>query len=283
MRIVHLSDPHLSRRRAYFLGNVLTARRLIAEIAPDLVIDTGDLSIDGADVEDDLRFAHEVHARLGPRWRAVPGNHDVGEEPTGAHLHQFCNAERLARYRGVFGPDWWSEDAPGWRLIGLNALLFGTGLADEAEQWAWLAETVAGAGDRALALFIHKPFFLIAPDETPVPEWCVAPQALPRLIETLGPGLRLVASGHLHQGLSREVGGVRHVWAPSVGFPSRTPLNPQADPRVGLVVIDLHADGRCAVDIRQPDAFVQHDYQAVKQGAAFLNTAPEQPAPADWA
>jgi 3',5'-cyclic AMP phosphodiesterase CpdA len=63
---------------------------------------------------------------LGIRWRAVPGNHDVGDP---RHARQPVNAERLSAWQRHFGPDRWveevAEDAQRWRLVGLDVMLMG--------------------------------------------------------------------------------------------------------------------------------------------------------------
>jgi hypothetical protein len=72
---------------------------------------------------------------LGIRWRAVPDNHDIGDT---RHARQPVNAERLNAWRLHFGPDRWIEDvaegAQCWRLVGLDALLMGSGEPEEDEQ-----------------------------------------------------------------------------------------------------------------------------------------------------
>jgi 3',5'-cyclic AMP phosphodiesterase CpdA len=98
---------------------------------PDLVIHTGDVTVDGADIKEDFRYAAELMHGSGVRFRAVPGNHDVGDPD---HDHQPVNEERLERWRAHFGPDRWVEDVENWRLIGLNALLLGSGDREEALQ-----------------------------------------------------------------------------------------------------------------------------------------------------
>ena len=79
MRIIQISDTHLSPGKAHFTDNWAPLARWIAEQRPDLVIHTGDVTVDGADVEADLRYAAELMRGLGVRFRAVPGNHDVGD------------------------------------------------------------------------------------------------------------------------------------------------------------------------------------------------------------
>ena len=78
---------------------------------------------------------------LGIRWRAVPGNHDVGDPP---HARQPVNGERLGAWRRHFGSDRWVEDvaegAQCWRLVRLDALLMGSGEPDEDERALWLEQ-----------------------------------------------------------------------------------------------------------------------------------------------
>src|SRR5260370_18557039 len=78
MRIIQISDTHLSRGKPHFADNWPPLSAWIAAQDPDLVIHTGDVTIDGADVEDDLRHAVELMHSLGVRFRAVPGHPHVG-------------------------------------------------------------------------------------------------------------------------------------------------------------------------------------------------------------
>jgi 3',5'-cyclic AMP phosphodiesterase CpdA len=283
-RIAHISDSHLSGTRSYFFGNFEILREELAVLKPELVINTGDLTIDGFDSEDDLRFALACHERLGLPFRVIPGNHDVGEEPGADHLDQPTTAASSAQYRKIFGPEWWQEDIPGWRLFGLNSQIFGTGLPEELAQWAWLRASgeEANGNGAAIALFIHKPLWRERRDEPADPMWHVAPQHRERLLDALGPNLKLVCSGHLHQAWVREFSGVTHVWGPSCGFPSSEAKGQGAMPAVGYVLLDLAEDSSFEVDVRQPTVFVQHDYKAVKAGARFLKEGPLQPAPIPW-
>ncbi|MBV9200606.1 MAG: metallophosphoesterase, partial [Alphaproteobacteria bacterium] len=75
MRIIQVSDTHLSPGKRQFAGNWPPLAAWIADQAPDLVIHTGDVTVDGADIEEDLRHAAALMRSLGVRFRAVPGNH----------------------------------------------------------------------------------------------------------------------------------------------------------------------------------------------------------------
>ena len=57
MRIVQISDTHLSRDKPHFFDNWAPLAAWIADQHPDLVIHTGDVTVDGARVETDLSFS----------------------------------------------------------------------------------------------------------------------------------------------------------------------------------------------------------------------------------
>ena len=96
MRVIQISDTHLSRGKAHFVRQLGTTARWIASHRPDLVIHTGDVTIDGAENDDDLAYASDLIAVSGGRCRVLPGNHDVGEA---GHRFQPVNDVRLQRWR----------------------------------------------------------------------------------------------------------------------------------------------------------------------------------------
>jgi 3',5'-cyclic AMP phosphodiesterase CpdA len=110
----------------------------------------------------------------------------------------------------------------GWCFIGLNSMVMNTGLACEAEQFDWLASELADTGGRPVALFLHKPLYLNAPDDRELKATAIRYVPMParrRLVEMLrAVDLRLVASGHLHQRRDFTYSHIRQVWAPSAGF-----------------------------------------------------------------
>jgi alkaline phosphatase D len=148
----------------------------------------------------------------------LPGNHDVGSDPRTMPT-QPVDAARLARFRRLAGEDMWLRDLPGWRIVGLNTEIMGTGLAEEAAQAGFIAAAAAGIGARHLAVFLHTPAFTSTPDYPAFDYWSVAPEASAALRPLLDhPGLRLVGSGHLHLHHQFTRGAVRYAWAPPVSF-----------------------------------------------------------------
>ena len=216
MRIIQISDTHLSRGKPHFADNWRPLAAWVAAEQPDLVIHTGDVTVDGADVEDDLCHAAELMRSLGIRFRAVPGNHDVGDAK---HPGQPVTDERMARWRAYFGPDWWIEDIEGFRVIGFDAMLLGSGHPDEEAQAAWLETVMENAEGRRLAWFLHKPLFLDSVDEGDTGYWSVKPLPRTRLIELARRhSVGLIASGHLHRAHDFRLDGCHYLWAPASAY-----------------------------------------------------------------
>lgn len=247
MRIIQISDTHLSRLKPHFGDNWAPLATWIAAEEPDLIIHTGDVTVDGADFEDDLRYAAELMRRLGVRCRAVPGNHDVGDA---GNPRQPVTEDRLVRWRTHFGPDRWIEDAEGFRLIGLDAMLLGSGRAEETAQAEWLETAMADAAGRRVAWFLHKPLFLDSADEGDTGYWSVKPGPRAPLVELAQRySVVLVASGHLHKAHQLVREGTCYVWAPASNFlvgPEIQPPMP-GDKRLGAVRYrldgaELHAE-----------------------------------------
>lgn len=216
--ILQISDTHLSPRTPLFRQNLALLGAWAAAARPDLVVVTGDLSLDGADRAADLEFALGLLRGLPAPLLLLPGNHDIGSDPR-TMPDQPVDAARLARYRRLAGADWWLHDLPGWRLVGLNTEIMGTGLAEEAAQADFIAASAAGTGDRRLAVFLHTPAFTTALEDPAFDYWSVAPEARAAFRPLLDhSGLRLVASGHLHLHHQFAQGAVRYAWAPPVSF-----------------------------------------------------------------
>jgi 3',5'-cyclic AMP phosphodiesterase CpdA len=223
-RLIQISDPHLSRNQPKLTDNFHRVSDYIDTTRPDLVINSGDATFDGPSNADDFAFARSQHDALPVECRFIPGNHDIGDNPTavGPPPTQGVTPATCKAFVSTFGEDHWRFEAAEWCFIGLNSLVMNTGLALEAEQFDWFAAQLETLGGRPLALFMHKPLYLNAPDDPELAATSIRyiPQpARARLIKMLRDvDLRLVASGHLHQRRDFTRGHVRQVWAPSSGF-----------------------------------------------------------------
>jgi 3',5'-cyclic AMP phosphodiesterase CpdA len=254
-RLTQISDTHLARRLTKLTDNFHSLSEYIDATRPDLVINSGDVAFDGPTSRNDLDFARSLHDALPVACRYLPGNHDIGDNPTqiGPVPSQPVTEKDRQAFVAVFGDDRWRFEAAGWCFIGLNSLVMNSGLANEAEQFDWLAAELAGADGKPVALFLHKPLYLNAPDDPEREATSIryVPQpARRRLIEMLrAADLRLVASGHVHQRRDFTFGHTRHVWAPSAGFI----ISDARQERIGIKEVGL-------VEYRfQPDSFeVRH-------------------------
>jgi 3',5'-cyclic AMP phosphodiesterase CpdA len=275
VRVVVVSDSHLSERTPEASANWDAVVDDLAADPPELVVHTGDLSTDGARLPADLTFARrqlDRAERTGVRVLALPGNHDVGDNPYGGHPHDELRVspDRLARYRDAVGPDRWLADvggagdaggAGGWRLVGLDAQLLGSGLPDEDDQWTWLSSAVdlPPAGPRHVALFLHKP--LVDPPDRPdrtSPGRYVVPAARERLAKVLAAApVRAVVSGHVHQFRRHTGEGLSHVWAPTTWAVVPDRVQPVLGTKAcGVAELSLGSDGAVGAELRRPPGLV---------------------------
>jgi 3',5'-cyclic AMP phosphodiesterase CpdA len=254
-RLTQISDTHLARRLPKLTANFDRVRDHIDATRPDLVINSGDVAFDGPNAPDDLAFAKSLHEALPVTCRYLPGNHDIGDNPTqiGPIPAQPVNETDRQSFIAAFGEDRWRFDAAGWCFIGLNSLVMNSGLASEAEQFDWLASELATANGKPVAVFLHKPIFLNTPEDPELESSAIRYVPIParqRLVDMLASAdVRLIASGHVHQRRDFTYRHIRHVWAPSAGFV----ISDARQERIGLKEAGL-------VEYRfQPDSFeVRH-------------------------
>ncbi len=254
-RLTQISDTHLARRLTKLTDNFDKLANYLDATRPDLVVNSGDLAYDAPTQADDLEFARALHDALPVACRYLPGNHDVGDNPTqaGPAPTQAVSEKARQAFIAAFGDDRWRFEAAGWCFIGLNSLVMNSGLVSEADQFDWLASELASSGGKPIALFLHKPMFLHTPDDPELEATAIRYVPFParrRLVEMLrAANVRLIASGHVHQRRDFTYRGIRHVWAPSAGFI----ISDRRQERIGLKEVGL-------VEYRfQPDAFeVRH-------------------------
>src|SRR5262245_43513370 len=276
-RIVVLSDIHLSPTHGFFWGNWCVARDLANRIKADAIVVNGDLAINGPDSDAEIAFAASALSHLQGHVLPLPGNHDVGDEPPGQDPNQIINSSRLARWDSSFGADRWALDMGGWSLIGVNAQLFGSGLAREHAQNHWLDEQLRAARGRQIALFLHKPLFLEDPNDDVATPRCIVPEARVRLLQRLQQSeVRLIISGHLHEHRDRTLDSMRHLWIPAVAFAASQPFG--GDARCGITLLDFSSNG-VGIEVERPHGLVAHDLAAIKGYGRyqFLRDMPPSP------
>jgi len=261
LNIVQVSDTHLSREWAYFQDNWEAFLDCMRNERPDFIFVTGDMCFNGSKKLDDLVYARRQMERLTAPWRAIPGNHDIGDTPPDPRLKGPITSARRTRYRRQFGPDFWVEDLGDWRFIGLNAQLLESGLAAETAQMKMLHDALAAANGLSIAVLIHKPLYLHSHDETGHSLSSVWPQSRKSLLSLCKKySVKLVASGHRHCYRSMRHGPTRLIWAPPTSFidTRATTGGGRVKRRVGF--IRYRFDGkRFSHEFVEPPLFINHD------------------------
>lgn len=246
-RIAQISDTHLSDEKPFFVDSFGRVGEALRADRPDLVLNSGDISLDGASNDGDLVAARALHDELDLPLRYLPGNHDLGDsQDSPSHGEGRIDGTRRARYVAHFGADWWTFDVPGWRVLGIDAQLLASDLAATGAQETAIGEAVDGIDARKLALFLHKPLFDRDVNEAAITGRFVNPVPRRALLAALGGVVpALVACGHVHQFRESRVGGVHHVWAPSTAFVIPDARQPRYGIKdVGYVEHRLEPDGR---------------------------------------
>jgi 3',5'-cyclic-AMP phosphodiesterase len=263
VRICVVSDTHLSPCAPEALSNWDAVVAYVDASRPDLVIHLGDLCLDGTDGAA-LDEARTQLDRLPVPWRAVPGNHDIGDNPwPGAPMSIVVDGQRRQAWLDAIGSDHWSMRFEGWHLLAINAQLLGSGLEAESVQWSWLRAELAAADATAssLALITHKP--LTAPDDelADAPVYRFVPETARRRLADLTADrpLTLVVSGHVHQHRVLRLDGAQHVWAPSTWAVLPDTVQPRfGKKRCAILALELGDDGRVEPAFLAPDGLEQH-------------------------
>jgi 3',5'-cyclic AMP phosphodiesterase CpdA len=219
MRIVQVSDTHLSRSHGYFAMNFAAFRDAMRADPPALIVHSGDLSFNGPKAADDLRYSAACMNALGVAWRGIAGNHDVGEAPAHSRLDQPVDAARLAEWHRHVGPSWWFEDVGGWRLVGLDTALMASERPEEAAQRDFLTAALATRGGRPVMVFMHMPPFFRDPADPQRTTHAVPFPARMDLLDLCAEGgVKVIACGHLHIYHRTEYRGMEIVWAPATAM-----------------------------------------------------------------
>ena len=106
------------------------------------------------------RFFEQVDLLNHP-IHVIPGNHDVGDKPlpwgpAGTIRQAFADA-----YSKCFGEHYFAFRQQGVVFIGINAQLFGSGLALETEQMQWLESQLGEYAKDRIFMFSHYPPYLL--------------------------------------------------------------------------------------------------------------------------
>lgn len=261
--LVQVTDTHLSESHAYFVDNWEIFVAQMEADPPDLIVCTGDVSLRGSDEDSDLAFARTQFDRLPAPVLVIPGNHDIGDPPPAPRLDRPITEERRTRWANHFGADWWYRDFGDWRLYGINAQLFGSGLAAEDAQFQDFESALVEAAGRPGILFSHKPVYYVDPDDPRTLNHAVLCLEGRRRVLDLcrAHNVRVIASGHLHFYRTAQFDGIDLIWAPATAFiNSKVKKRPPVEVERCIGYLRYHFDGSTInhTVIRAPE-FITHD------------------------
>jgi 3',5'-cyclic AMP phosphodiesterase CpdA len=210
---MYAKDRDFAQETANYEFAIATANRL----KPQFVIVCGDLVNKAGDAPQIAEY-RRISAKLdkGIRIYHVPGNHDVGNEPTPATLDA---------WKKIFGPDHYSFREGSLYGIVLNSSLIHSpqnALREYEEQNAWLRTELAKAkssGAAHIVVFQHHPWFLETAAEPD--QYFNIPQArrTPLLAEFRDAGVRYLFSGHYHQNALAKDGVLEAITTGPIGMP----------------------------------------------------------------
>ena len=213
MLICQLTDLHVcavgSSANRVSETNMFTTRafRAVAEMKPDVVLITGDLTESGMPAEY-ANLAALIRRDLPPPVYVIPGNHDRRDN--------FRDA--LARLPGVTSdPSYvqYAVDDHPVRLVMLDTVVFGFGHGElRHDQLIWLDRTLAAAPDKPTMVAMHHPPFgcgIAHMDRIALRE----PEAFAAVIAR-HPQVRRIVCGHHHRSIFAQLGQAVVSIAPSV-------------------------------------------------------------------
>lgn len=245
---VAVGDTHVNPRDDFspspWHTNVLANQRAAAVVAqinalsPDFVVHLGDMihplpgSADYGQAADRFRA---IFGALKAPLHMVPGNHDLGDKPTGWTPAAPVDETALSTYRSQFGADHFAFEHAGVRFVIVNDEIFNTGLDAEGRQWQWLEQELA-RGERTF-VFTHYPPFLQAADEVEHYDNLAEP-GRSRFLAMVRDRAEAVFCGHVHNFFYNRVGATDLYVAPATSairhdYADMFSLAPEADTEHG--------------------------------------------------
>lgn len=220
VRIALLSDTHTTRGtaedQALYKGHLDQVITQVNQAKVDVVLIAGDLT-QGGKAQDQADFQAQIRGFTVPVL-VVPGNHDIGNKTTSEQPGS-VTTQRIAAFEKAHGPSFWSDTRFGVRIVGINSPLLGSGLPQEAEQWAFLDKELARPSPLPTLLLTHYPLFTKTPGEPGGVYWNIEPEPRKRLLAALKQGgVKTVLSGHLHTPLNLHVDGISYITTQPVSF-----------------------------------------------------------------
>jgi len=185
-------------------------------LKPAFIVVCGDLTNKTGDA-DEIAEYKRINAKLNPAIHlySLPGNHDVGNEPTSA---------TLAAFRKNFGKDYYAFDEGPIHGIVLDSSLMKApaGVAAEAAaQEKFLESELVNAQStgKMPVIFQHHPYFLEKADE-PEQYFNLPVETRARILRLLHRyGVHYVFAGHYHRNAYAKDGDLEMITSGPAGMP----------------------------------------------------------------
>jgi len=212
---IQVSDPQfgfISENKGVAEETVLYEKAVekINALKPDLVIITGDLVHDRTSKAQWDEFRRITSQLRSKKVFVIPGNHDIGQEPSEMNINEF---------KDMFGYDRFSFTYKKCCFIGFNSNLIKAGTPGmEEQQYEWLKNEISKAtGARQTFLFCHHPFFITNPDE-PEGYFNIKPELREKYLALFSEyGVDAIFAGHLHKNAVAESGNIKMITTSSAG------------------------------------------------------------------
>ena len=188
------------------------ARFAIAAIAaekPPFVLHLGDLVHTLPHLptyQDAAAEAREIFQPVADRLHVMPGNHDIGDKPNPDAPAGPADAETIRQFETAFGRQYHSFEHEGCLFAMINSSLVNSGTTFEAEQKAWLEETLAVNAGKRLFVCSHYPPFIYSADEQSHYDNYAEPGRSWFLDLVERHAVEAVFSGHVHHFFFNRVG-----------------------------------------------------------------------------
>lgn len=255
------SDGHFNARNAVVV-------ELLRRAGPAFVVHLGDVPhpVPGLpEHHEALAVARATYAPLPVPLHVVPGNHDVGDKPHPWAPAPSVSVEKHEVFRRTWGPPWWVIERDGVRLVGIDTPVLNSGLALEAEQWAWLEQVLDGSA--RTFVFLHYPPFLLRPDEPEHYDNLAEPARGRLLARFAAARVEAVFCGHVHHPFWNRHQGTDYWLLPSTAFvrPEYSELG-RIGPADEFGRADLDRLGFCLVEVDEAG----HRVEWVRTGGATV-------------
>jgi len=254
----HVADVEESTASPFPVGRLTSARyryavNLLNEHDVDFILNLGDMVNPLPSLPTYAAAAtrfHDISRPLRHKQYFIPGNHDIGDKPSGWMPADPVNQRALDLYREHFGPDRQLFEHKGCVFILLNAELLNASLPEEQEQRYWLENALREYDGKRIFLAIHYPPFLCKADEFDHYDNIAEPSRSWLLSLLKNHNVEAVFSGHVHNFWINRWANTDLYIVPSLVFPRQDysemyatepePEGGRNDPaKLGFMTIDI--------------------------------------------